>query len=68
MLSLLWKYGALYCACFVVAGLVNLILEDGSPFKVIPLLKLAKTGDILGEYLDDLGVSYLAVWSSSLGR
>ena len=40
---------------------MSLILEEGSPFKVMPLLRLAKTGDILGEYLLDLGVSYLAV-------
>lgn len=40
---------------------MSLILEEGSPLRVMPLRRLANTGDILGEYLDDLGVSYLAV-------
>ena len=51
----------------MVAGLVSLILEEGSPFRVMPLRRLEKTGEILGEYLDDLGVRSLAAWSSSLG-
>jgi len=42
-----------------VAGLVSFILEEGSPLRVMPERRLEKTGDILGEYLEDLGVSYL---------
>jgi hypothetical protein len=42
----------------VDAGLANFILAR-SAFMVIPVLRLAKTGDILGEYLEDLGVRSL---------
>lgn len=61
MFYLLWKYGADSGACFVVAGagFVSLILEEGSFLRVIPERRLAKTGDILGEYFDDFGVNYL---------
>ena len=45
----------------VVDGFDNFILEEGSPFRVIPERSEEKTGDILGEYLDDLGVSSLAM-------
>ena len=46
---------------FVVDGFDNLIFEEGSPFRVIPERREEKTGDILGEYLEDLGVSSLAM-------
>jgi len=43
-----------------VEGLVNLILLVESCFMVTPpFLILEYTGDILGEYLDDLGVKSL---------
>lgn len=44
------------------------ILVEGSCFRVIPALMLEKTGDILGEYFDDLGVRSFVCVSSSLGR
>ncbi len=52
----------------MVAGLLSFILEEGSAFRVIPLRRLEKTGDILGEYLDDLGVKSLTAFSSNFGR
>ena len=45
----------------VVDGLESFILEEGSPLRVIPERREEKTGEILGEYLDDLGVSSLAI-------
>ena len=68
LLSLLWKYGAVSWVCLVVEGLVSFIFEEGSFLDPTPLLKLEITGDILGEYLADLGVRSLWPPSSSLGR
>ena len=53
--------------CFVVAGLLSLILDEGSFLRAKPLLRLEKTGEILGEYLEDFGVRSLVTLSSSLG-
>jgi hypothetical protein len=64
-----WKKGALSWLCFVVAGFVSFIFEEGSPaFRARPLLRLEKTGEILGEYFEDFGVRSFTVFYSSLGR
>ena len=54
---------------FDVEGRVILILLFGSGFRLIPCLMLEYTGDILGEYLFDLGVRSLrtAIGSYNLG-
>ena len=51
-----------------MAGLFSLILEEVSAFMVMPLRRLEKTGETLGEYFDDFGVRSLWEFSSSLGR
>ena len=50
-------------------GFDNFILDEGSDaFRVIPERKEAKTGDILGEYFWDFGVSYFAAGYYKRGR
>jgi hypothetical protein len=43
----------------VVDGLVIFIFEEGSGLSVIPPRMLENTGEILGEYFEDLGVRSL---------
>jgi hypothetical protein len=52
----------------VVEGFAILILDEGSCFSVIPVRMLEITGDILGEYFEDLGVRSLFCGYYNLGR
>jgi len=69
LLSLEWKKFLLSLEFFDVDGRVIFILLFTSGFSVMPCLMLEYTGEIFGEYLDDLGVRSFrpTVGSSSLG-